>query len=185
MYASPLSASACRAHTGALLARHIQKRSGAPRSVVYTQCAAAAAPDDDMYVSMSVAMKRGKNSQFLPTRAAGVSPVPVAMRQAWSPVSLGTDVAGASPVPVPMWQGRAQSRRSCGRGEPRFCDINRPAGTCHPRVTHSCCETAAVQVVGGRWVRVCVCVCVCVCGVPNEDEQAEIQRSVPCSHHCG
>jgi hypothetical protein len=27
-------------------------------------------------------------------------------------------VAGASPVPVQMWQGRAQSRCRCGRGEP-------------------------------------------------------------------
>jgi hypothetical protein len=30
----------------------------------------------------------------------------------------GADVAGASPVPVQMWQGRAQSRCRCGRGEP-------------------------------------------------------------------
>jgi hypothetical protein len=32
--------------------------------------------------------------------------------------SPGADVGGASPVPVQMSQGRAQSRRRCGRGEP-------------------------------------------------------------------
>ena len=42
--------------------------------------------------------------------------------------SPGADVAGVSAVPVPMWQGRAQSRCGCGRGEPR-------AGTAGPAVT--------------------------------------------------
>ncbi len=32
--------------------------------------------------------------------------------------SDGTDVAGVGPVPAQMWQGWAQSRRRCGRGEP-------------------------------------------------------------------
>ena len=32
--------------------------------------------------------------------------------------SPGADVAGASRVPEQMWQGRAESRRRCGKGEP-------------------------------------------------------------------
>jgi hypothetical protein len=33
-------------------------------------------------------------------------------------VSPGADVGGVGPVPVQMWEGWAQSRRRCGRGEP-------------------------------------------------------------------
>jgi hypothetical protein len=46
---------------------------------------------------------------------AGVGPVPVQMWQRCP--SPGVDVAGPRIVPVQMWQGRAKSRRRCGRGE--------------------------------------------------------------------
>ncbi len=37
---------------------------------------------------------------------------------ACGPVPVRIYIAGASPVPVRMWEGRAQSRCRCGRGEP-------------------------------------------------------------------
>jgi len=45
-------------------------------------------------------------------------PPPPALRPKRPTCSSGADVAGVGPVPAPMWQGWAQSRRRCGRGEP-------------------------------------------------------------------
>jgi hypothetical protein len=65
--------------------------------------------------------------------------------------SLGTDVGGVSPVRGQMWEGRAQSRRKCGRGESSpGADVGRgldPRGVgcardCagHRAVRHAACD---------------------------------------------
>jgi hypothetical protein len=58
------------------------------------------------------------NITLLPGRTIHLASIDLGQVRASEYVSPGADVAGVSPVPVQMWQGRAQSRCRCGRGEP-------------------------------------------------------------------
>jgi hypothetical protein len=63
--------------------------------------------------------------------------------------SPGAGVGGVSQVPVPMWEGRAQSRCRCGRGEPSpgadRCGSCEPSPS--PAVPHLTCTGARACVV--------------------------------------